>query len=151
MSGLRYRIGAVGAFLAIFVYLALANLASEQTRIESPLLPDEGLRLGLDLQGGIHWVLGVKLSAGIEHELEFLAGSLTEDAERSDYSVGDVDVEAEQLRITVVGETNAASVRDWAKRTNWPVKPVACLPTHGTSVFQNTSSGNGWTWSCSIF
>ena len=44
----------------------------------SPLLPDKGLRLGLDLQGGIHWVLGVKLEEAEAQELGFLADNLRE-------------------------------------------------------------------------
>ena len=50
--------------MLFFAYLTLANLVPRETRMASPLLPDQGLRLGLDLQGGIHWVLGVKLGRG---------------------------------------------------------------------------------------
>ena len=46
-------------------YFAAANCFSEQTRLASPLIPDAGIRLGLDLQGGIHWVVGVKLDAAV--------------------------------------------------------------------------------------
>jgi len=117
VSGLRWRILTVSLVVGLFAYLSLANLVPEDTRIASPLLPDEGLRLGLDLQGGIHWVLGVKLETAVEHELEFLAGGLAEDAERNEYSVGDVDVDGEVLRVTVVGEANEAALRDWAERS----------------------------------
>ena len=113
----RIRIGAVGALVALFAYLSIANVVPEETRIANPLLPDEGLRLGLDLRGGIHWVLGVKLEAAIDHELEFMAGSLTDAAERDDFEFGDVDAENQQLTIAVFTEANAAKVRDWAGRT----------------------------------
>ena len=63
MTRLRWQLLLAGGFVAIFAFLSTANLFSEQTRIDSPLLPDKGLRLGLDLRGGIHWVLGVKLDA----------------------------------------------------------------------------------------
>ena len=61
MSQLRLRMASVAALLLVLGWLAAANFISEDTRAESPLLPDQGMRLGLDLQGGIHWVLGVKL------------------------------------------------------------------------------------------
>ena len=109
MSGLRYRIGAVAALVALFAFLSLANFVPEETRVASPLLPDAGLRLGLDLQGGIHWVLGVKLDAAIDHELEFLAGSLQDAAEQDEFAVGDVDVENQQLRVEVFSDANAAA------------------------------------------
>src|SRR5215470_8763784 len=62
MSSLRWQLGGAAALVLFFAYLSLANLVPKETRMASPLLPDQGLRLGLDLQGGIHWVLGVKLA-----------------------------------------------------------------------------------------
>jgi preprotein translocase subunit SecD len=118
VKGLRVRIGLVGALVALFAFLSLANFASEEERLASPLLPDEGLRLGLDLQGGIHWVLGVKLSTAVEHELEFLQGGLAEAAERDEFTVTDADVEDQKLRVDVPGASDAAAVREWAQRTN---------------------------------
>jgi len=118
VSGLRYRVAAVSALVALFAFLTLANFVPEQERVASPLLPDKGLRLGLDLQGGIHWVLGVKLNAAIDHELQFLAGSLQDAAERDGFAIGDVHVENEQLRVEVFSEASAAAVREWAEGTN---------------------------------
>jgi preprotein translocase subunit SecD len=78
MSRFTWRV--VGALLltALCAFLTLANLVPEATRVASPLLPDKGLRLGLDLQGGIHWVLGVKLEEAEAQELGFLADNLRE-------------------------------------------------------------------------
>jgi preprotein translocase subunit SecD len=118
VSGLRFRVAAVSALVALFAFLSLANFVPEETRVASPLLPDEGLRLGLDLQGGIHWVLGVKLSAAIDHELEFLAGNLQDAAGRDEFAVGDVDVENQQLRVEVFSQANTAAVREWATATD---------------------------------
>jgi len=117
VSGFRFRVIAVAALVALFAFFSLANFVPEERRIESPLLPDSGLRLGLDLQGGIHWVLGVKLEAAIDHELEFLAGSLTDAAERDGFEFSDVDAENQQLAVAVFTEANAAKVREWAGRT----------------------------------
>ena len=61
MSGnLRLRLAWVAATVLLLSYFAAANCFSEQTRLASPLIPDAGIRLGLDLQGGIHWVVGVQ-------------------------------------------------------------------------------------------
>jgi preprotein translocase subunit SecD len=118
VSGLRYRVASVAALVALFAFLSLANFVPEKTRLASPLLPDGGLRLGLDLQGGIHWVLGVKLDAAVDHELEFLAGSLQEAAGDDEFAVGDVDAENQQLRVEVFSEANAAAVREWSVQTS---------------------------------
>jgi preprotein translocase subunit SecD len=115
---LRFRIGAVGALVALFAYLSIANFVPEETRIANPLLPDSGLRLGLDLRGGIHWVLGVKLSAAVDHELEFLADGLREKATRDEFTVDDADAENQKLSIAVPSDSDAAAVRSWAEATN---------------------------------
>ena len=62
-------------------YLAAANFAGAERRTHAWWLPDTVMRLGLDLQGGIHWVLGVKLEAAIDHELDYLVGQIEEDLE----------------------------------------------------------------------
>jgi preprotein translocase subunit SecD len=118
VSGLRYRVAAVSALVALFAFLTLANFVPEKERIASPLLPDKGLRLGLDLRGGIHWVIGVKLTAAVDHELDFLAGNLHDAAERDEFATGHVDVENRQLRVEAFGQTNETAVREWAEATN---------------------------------
>ena len=72
----RWRLILVTACVLLFGYYAVANFASGETRLESPLVPDNDLRLGLDLRGGIHWVIGVKLGVTEEHELNFLKSLL---------------------------------------------------------------------------
>ena len=80
----RWRVIWVTATVLLFGYYAVANYASEETRIESPWVPDNALRLGLDLRGGIHWVIGVKLGATEDHELGFLKGLLEDELERTE-------------------------------------------------------------------
>jgi preprotein translocase subunit SecD len=115
VSGLRYRVGAVAALVALFAFLSLANFVPEEVRVASPLLPDKGLRLGLDLQGGIHWVLGVKLEAATDHELEFLAGSIQDVAENEEFAVGRVNAENQRLSVEILSDADAAAVREWAE------------------------------------
>ncbi len=115
---LRWRIIWVAATVLLFGYYAIANYASEETRLESPLIPDSSLRLGLDLRGGIHWVIGVKLGAAEEHELSFLKSLLVEELERRNVVVGKIDVEDEKLQIETFTEDARAAVRDWIGDTD---------------------------------
>jgi len=105
---LRGRMIWVSAVLLLFGYYAIANFASEETRIESPWVPDNDLRLGLDLRGGIHWVIGVKLGATEEHELSFLKNLLEDSLESDNVVVGATDVVDQQLRV----ETFTSEARD---------------------------------------
>jgi preprotein translocase subunit SecD len=115
---LRWRIIWVAATVLLFGYYAIANFASEEARIESPLIPDSSLRLGLDLRGGIHWVIGVKLGVTEEHELSFLKGLLAEELERRKVVVGKIDVAGERLQVETFTEEARAAVRDWIGDTD---------------------------------
>ena len=82
-GGLSWRVGAVVALIGIFAYLAIANFVPKEQRIASGFWPDDGLRLGLDLQGGIHWVVGVAIEDAITHELVFVRDNLRETLQTS--------------------------------------------------------------------
>jgi preprotein translocase subunit SecD len=110
---LRVRVGAIAALVLLLGFYAVANFASEEWRLGSPLLPDDGLRLGLDLQGGIHWVLGVKLDVAVEHELEFLRGNLEDYLEQEGISGVGVGVEEGLLRVSDASQTDAERIREW--------------------------------------
>ena len=117
MSGLRLRAGAALAFVLLFSFLTAANFVPEQTRLANPLIPDHGLRLGLDLQGGIHWVLGVKLDVAEHQELAFMRKNLEDlDAEESDWSLESADVKGDRLEVSAPSVLAAEKLADWVER-----------------------------------
>jgi preprotein translocase subunit SecD len=73
---LRWRVGSCVALVLVLGWFAASNFFAPGTRATQALVPDRALRLGLDLQGGIHWVLGVQLDTAVAHELEFVRGNL---------------------------------------------------------------------------
>ena len=78
MSRLRWRsIGVVGEPGAAARLVRARELRSPRSaRRAAWWLPDQGLRLGLDLQGGIHWVIEPGSGAvAIAHELDVCADS----------------------------------------------------------------------------
>ena len=117
MSQFRWRVAGALLTVAFFAFLTLANLVPEETRVASPLLPDKGLRLGLDLQGGIHWVLGVKLEEAEAQELGFLAENLREIADaKGDFHVSSSALENGKLVVRPASDGDRDGVRSWAKR-----------------------------------
>lgn len=72
------RAGMVATLLLILLlgWVAAANRVPEAERAERWWLPDAGLRLGLDLRGGIHMVIAPDLAVATEHELSHLRGAL---------------------------------------------------------------------------
>jgi preprotein translocase subunit SecD len=75
---LRGRLIAVGLALVLGVILAFPSFFSPEERQASAWIPDNGLNLGLDLQGGIHWLLRIDTQTAIEQELDNSRGRIEE-------------------------------------------------------------------------
>jgi preprotein translocase subunit SecD len=100
----------VGALLVLFVFLTLANFVPKEQRLQSSLWPDDGLRLGLDLRGGIHWVVGVRLDDAIERELDFLRKSLIETLQEDGVTLEASRVEDQTLTLELRDESDRSRV-----------------------------------------
>jgi preprotein translocase subunit SecD len=72
------RPGLIASALVVLLlgWLALGNRFTPEQRQAHWWVPDESLRLGLDLRGGIHMVIAPDLAVATEHELSHLRGSL---------------------------------------------------------------------------
>jgi preprotein translocase subunit SecD len=117
MKNLRWRIAGVTALVLWFSFLTVANFVPKEKRLASPLLPDDGMRLGLDLQGGIHWVLGVKLEEAEHQELVFLRESLEATAGEEDFALESVLVEGNRLVVVAADAAAREKAREWAERS----------------------------------
>ena len=110
---LRWRAIAVGGVCLVLLWVALANFIDPARRAGSPLLPDAGMRLGLDLRGGIHWVLGPRLEAAVEKELEHLRGVIQRELEEEKKIVpARLAVDGGRLQIEAASDGDLAVVRE---------------------------------------
>ena len=117
-GGLRWRVGGVAALILIFTYLTLANFVPKEQRVESFFWPSSGgVRLGLDLQGGIHWVVGVAIDEAIGHELGFVSDNLRERLAEDGITSGVLDVDAGALRVSSASPADLTRIRDAASDT----------------------------------
>jgi len=114
VSRLRLRVASVAALLLVLAWLAAMNFVPAATRLASPLLPDSAMRLGLDLQGGIHWVLGVKLDVAEEHELDYVRDGLQASADDGDFALAAAEVVEGRVVATPKSAADAEKVRRWA-------------------------------------
>jgi preprotein translocase subunit SecD len=110
-AGLRWRLIAVGGLLLLSAYLAAANFASPERRLESALLPDGGMRLGLDLRGGIHWVLGPRLEAAVERELNHLRDGMADALEERGVEPTRLAVEEDRIVVEAALEGDLGEIR----------------------------------------
>jgi preprotein translocase subunit SecD len=74
----RWGALATAGLVLLLGWLAAANWAAPEERAKRWWLPDEGLRLGLDLRGGIHMVIAPDLAVANEHELSHLRNVIEE-------------------------------------------------------------------------
>lgn len=108
----------VGGLVALFAFLTAANFVPKDQRVASGFWPDEGLRMGLDLRGGIHWVVGVELGAAVHRELEFVRKSIQENL-REDGIVLEAEVgEDSILSMRLAREEDRAKVVDVVDEMN---------------------------------
>ena len=66
------------AILVAFVYL-MPSITGEVPAWWSNILPKDKIRLGLDLQGGMHLVLEVQAAKAIENHLERVVDEMKDD------------------------------------------------------------------------
>jgi preprotein translocase subunit SecD len=68
----RLRTRAIWVVIAVLfsAFLAFPSLYTPEERMESGLIPDNGINLGLDLQGGVHWLLSIDVPTAVRQELE---------------------------------------------------------------------------------
>jgi len=103
---LRARAILVTAVVLVVGFFAVNTFMPASMREDSSILPDQAMRLGLDLRGGIHWVLGVQVDQAVADELEFLRGSLRERID--DAELRGVELEVVEDRLVARAPTDEA-------------------------------------------
>lgn len=108
---LRWRALSVVVLMVLFGYLALANFVPEERRESAWWWPDQVMRLGLDLQGGIHMVIGPDLDAAIGQELAAIRSSLEGRLDDEGVTGTRFVVHDDTLRILPAGAQDAEAIR----------------------------------------
>ncbi len=109
---LRWRVVSVALLVLLLAYLAIANFFPRESREQAWYLPDEGLRLGLDLQGGVHLVISPDLEAAVSQELGHLEDSLTRLFEEREITGVRSFVEGDRIILTAASASDAEAIRE---------------------------------------
>ncbi len=112
-----FRAISVAVLLVLFTFLTAANFVPKEDRVASSFWPDEGLRLGLDLRGGIHWVVGVELDDAIKRELEFVRQTIDERLEKDKIVPVRSAVEEMELVFELAGDADRDKAEEVAEET----------------------------------
>ena len=100
---LRGRAILVSLVALLAIGLAYPNLFGEQQRLDSDWIPDQAVNLGLDLQGGIHWLLRIDADKAVHDELVTVEGRLRENAETDGVAFTSIELDGEGARVLVTG------------------------------------------------
>src|ERR1700758_1166509 len=100
----------IAIFLAI-VFLTPTFLGDKLPRWWGKVFPQKGLRLGLDLKGGVYLVLGVRADRAIEHEMANIKQTITEELSKDQILPKGFDVRDKTLTVNFFSD----SARDKAK------------------------------------
>ena len=94
---LRSRWILIGVVTLSMAYLALPSFFPESERGKHWWLRAEGMTLGLDLQGGVHWLLRVDTDAAIQRELEKLQTTIADAASEAKLSPPSFEIKGATL------------------------------------------------------
>jgi preprotein translocase subunit SecD len=108
---LRARIIAVVAAVLWLGWFVVGSFYDDEARKAAWWLPDSGLRLGLDLQGGVHIVIGPDLAVATEHELSTIQDGLERGLERDKVTGVRFVRSGQELRVQPATPSDAAAVR----------------------------------------
>lgn len=108
------RFGMIATLVLTLVvgWLAAANWVPEAERAKHWWLPDAGLRLGLDLRGGIHMVIAPDLAVASEHELSHLRTTLETRLGEAKIATTSLLVQGQVLQLELADPGQAAAVRE---------------------------------------
>jgi preprotein translocase subunit SecD len=107
------RYGLIGSLLLVglLAWLTFANRFPAEMRAQHWWLPDGGIRLGLDLRGGVHMVIAPDLAVATRHELGHLRGQLEARLAEETIATSSVSVTGDALELELADAGKAGDVR----------------------------------------
>ena len=108
---LRARIIGVALAVLWLGWYVVGSFYDDETRKSVWWLPERALRLGLDLQGGVHIVLGPELEVALAHELSTIQGDIERALEREKVTGVRFVREGDAVRVQPAAPSDAAAVQ----------------------------------------
>jgi preprotein translocase subunit SecD len=93
--GLAWRSGAVFSSLALALFFLFPGMVGELPSWWPGVFPSESIRMGLDLQGGIHLVLEVDSDKAVANQVDFLSQQLKRELRDEEIATRDWTVDGD--------------------------------------------------------
>ena len=99
--------------LTLFLtWLAASSWFSEEQRKAHWWIPDDAVRLGLDLRGGVHMVIAPDLAVATQHELAHLRTQLTERLATDNVGMKSLEIAGDALELELADSAQAPAIRE---------------------------------------
>ena len=102
---LNYRIVIFAAAILFGVFFSLPSLMQTEKGAK--------ITLGLDLQGGLHMLLGVKTDEAVKSRLKSVASGLKHFTDRNEIIIDELSVNDERVRFLLLDSDDAAKLTDY--------------------------------------
>jgi len=100
---LRGRSLLIGLMSIFMVFLCVPSLMPAAVREASPWIPDQAINPGLDLQGGIYWLMRIDRADVIDQRLEQALATLDAIESEEGLSLGTVEKRADEEALRICG------------------------------------------------
>jgi SecD/SecF fusion protein len=113
---IRNRLILIAVLTAAAVYCALPTLTKDQAGGWHKILPGDGMRLGLDLQGGMHLILKVNLARAVQNHLELSITDLRQALREKQVAIGRPEaIGANLMRLPVADPAAVPTIKQVLK------------------------------------
>jgi preprotein translocase subunit SecD len=109
---LRTRILALAALTLWMGWYVIGSFVPDAARQQAWWLPDSAIRLGLDLRGGVHIVIGPDLEVAVAHELSAIQDGVERGLERKQVTGTRFVVSGKELRIQPGAPSDLEAIRE---------------------------------------
>ncbi|MGA8020908.1 MAG: protein translocase subunit SecD [Desulfobacterales bacterium] len=113
---IRNRLILIAVLTAAAVYFALPTLTKDQAGGWRKILPRDGMRLGLDLQGGMHLILKVNLARAVQNHLELSITDLRQALREKQVAIGRPEaIGTNRMRLPITDPSAVPTVKQVLK------------------------------------
>jgi len=105
---LNYRIVIFALALLFGILFSMPSLLGTST--------GKKVTLGLDLQGGLHMLLGVKTQEAVKSHVKSIAASIKRFAEKNDILIDDLSFDDKSVRFTLLDSDDKAAISEYLKK-----------------------------------
>ena len=103
---IRNRVIIMALILFVALICAMPSFAPFMPQSWNEILPNQGIRLGLDLQGGMQVTLKVDVEQAVSHQMEFIANDLKSSFQKNHIASGAIEtLEPGRLRFSLQDTT----------------------------------------------